>query len=626
MARALDEDGTIVGWAENAAGEKRAVLWRDGEIVDLNTLIRAGTNWILQEATDIGFDAAIVGWGTRGGVVHGFNLTPPMDVELSVSFHENEITTNHTNPHQAGARLLLGASVFNRGFFAATGVTIRDTITGPIEYVGWSGGDCVKDGQTLTCTVPPFEFFGRDIMIETRATGPGAITHSARIIASDHVDSNPANDSATETNTAVSLASMTLRETTVTGGLAVPSRVTVTSPAPPGNANVRLTSSRPDLAAIPSPFDVLPGDLVREFYVRTKPVASPVTVAIGATYGLRTVTIPLTIMPAGAAFPYGGAPHAVPGTIQAEDFDGGGQNVGYFDTGRNNDGDAYRNTDVDIQATSDAGGGFNVGWIAPSEWLQYTVDVATAGTYRLDLRVAANGAGGRLHLESNGVDKTGPMLVPNTGGWQTWTTISAPVSLAAGTQRLRFKVDAAGPTGIVGNVNFLRLTPIPPASEPTPFSGTPIALPGIVQAEDFDRGGADVAYRDTTSGNTGRQYRPAEAVDIEATTDTGGGYNVGWMAASEWLTYTVNVANAGSYRLELRVASHGVGGRVHVEFDGVDKTGPMIIPKTGAWQAWTTITAPITLAAGTQRLRVVVDAAGPTDVVGNLNFINIVDQ
>ena len=50
-------------------------------------------------------------------------------------------------------------------------------------------------------------------------------------------------------------------------------------------------------------------------------------------------------------------------------------------------------------------------------------------------------------------------------------------------------------------------------------------------------------------GNAGGAYRPTD-VDIETTADTGGGYNLGWVAAGEWLKYTVNVTAAGNYNLE----------------------------------------------------------------------------
>ena len=85
-------------------------------------------------------------------------------------------------------------------------------------------------------------------------------------------------------------------------------------------------------------------------------------------------------------------------------------------------GGQYRVSDVDIEATADTGGGFDVGWISAGEWLKYTVNVAVAGAYTIDVRVAANGAGGTFHIEANQIDVTGPLIIPNTGGWQTWRT------------------------------------------------------------------------------------------------------------------------------------------------------------------------------------------------------------
>jgi len=164
--------------------------------------------------------------------------------------------------------------------------------------------------------------------------------------------------------------------------------------------------------------------------------------------------------------------------------------------------------------------------------------------------------------------------------------------------------------------------PETPPSGSTPYGGTAAVLPGIVEAENFDLGAEGVAYHDVTAGNSGGRYRATD-VDIQLTGDRGGGFNVGWVKPGEWLAYSVTVASAGSYRLNLRVAAAGAGGQVHVEFDGVDKTGPLTIPNTGGWQNWTTISAPVTLAAGAQRMRVSIDAASPSGVVGNLNYVQV---
>jgi subtilisin family serine protease len=319
---------------------------------------------------------------------------------------------------------------------------------------------------------------------------------------------------------------------------------------------------------------------------------------------------------------YYGAPAGLPGTIQAEDFDRGPAGTSYSDTSPGNAGAAYRDTDVDVEPTSDSGGGYNVGWIDPGEWLNYSVSVSTAGTYDLEVRVASSGTGGWFHIEADGVDLTGPVSIPDTGGWQNWTTLRRPgVSFKAGAQVWRLIIDAAGPGGVVGNINYVSLRA--PAAVTSPYEGTPLALPGLIEAENFDLGPAGVAYADTSATNNGGVYRNT-GVDIEASQDRPGGYNIGWVMPGEWLTYTVQFGSAGAYDLEVRVASEGAGGTFHVEVDGVNVSGPLAIPDTGGWQSWVSITRTgIALPAGRQVWRLVMDTAGASGSVGNIEYLRI---
>ncbi len=149
-----------------------------------------------------------------------------------------------------------------------------------------------------------------------------------------------------------------------------------------------------------------------------------------------------------------------------------------------------------------------------------------------------------------------------------------------------------------------------------PYHGTPFALPARIEAEDYDDGGEGVAYHDQDASNNGGQYRAGEGVDLEACSDAGGGYDVGWTNAGEWLEYTIEVPAAGAYTLDTRVASESSGGAFRVEVNGVDKTGTLTVPVTGAWQNWTTVSTPVELAAGTQTLRVAIESAG-----FNLNYL-----
>ena len=116
-----------------------------------------------------------------------------------------------------------------------------------------------------------------------------------------------------------------------------------------------------------------------------------------------------------------------------------------------------------------------------------------------------------------------------------------------------------------------------------------------------------IAYNDANANNNGGAYRPAEGVDLERTTDAGSGFNVGWTVPGEWIEYAVDVT-AGTYDIEVRVASATVGGTLHIEFDGIDRTGPVTFAGTGGWQNWITVSAvDVTLGAGVQTMRLVID-------------------
>ena len=174
--------------------------------------------------------------------------------------------------------------------------------------------------------------------------------------------------------------------------------------------------------------------------------------------GLGTTCVFLAIATtAGASTPYSGVPMAIPGTIQNEDFDNGAEGDAYHDDSPGNAGGQYRSTDVDIEANS---AGYNIGWVSAGEWLRYTVTVIKQGKYRIDFRVASAGQGGTFHLEMNGVNVTGILTVPDTGGWQSWVTVSKTVTLAAGTQVARLVMDTRGVVA-VGNFDYMQFNDAP---------------------------------------------------------------------------------------------------------------------------------------------------------------------
>jgi Carbohydrate binding module (family 6)./Sialidase, N-terminal domain. len=149
----------------------------------------------------------------------------------------------------------------------------------------------------------------------------------------------------------------------------------------------------------------------------------------------------------------------------------------------------------------------------------------------------------------------------------------------------------------------------------------PQVIPGIIQAEDFDGGGRDVSYHDNDLSNNGGQYRTT-AVDLENCADAGGGYNVGWTDAGEWLKYTINAAVDGLYTLQVRTASSGNGGNFHIEIDGVNKTGTITNSDSGGWQTWRNLTKTIGITAGLHTMKLVLESTGANGTVGNYNYFS----
>jgi len=307
------------------------------------------------------------------------------------------------------------------------------------------------------------------------------------------------------------------------------------------------------------------------------------------------------------------AANTLPGTIEAEEYDAGGNGSGYYDTSGGNSGGAFRAGDVDIEWCAE--GTYDIGWTKAGEWLNYTVSVGAAGSYNLDLRVSST-RGGTIRVEFNGVDKTGSISVPVTGDWQSWQTVRKTVALAAGTQVMRV-VFETGST----NLNSISVAAGGGGGSGTaaPYGGSRWGIPGKVEAENYDTGGQGVAYYDATGGNSGGTYRSGD-VDIAQTPS--GGYTIGWTSAGEWLRYSVQVSADGPYTLVARVASAGSGGTFHVEFDGVDKTGPMRIPDTGGWQTYQDVAVTVSLAAGAQSMAIVFDSVSWTGAVGNISYLD----
>jgi len=241
--------------------------------------------------------------------------------------------------------------------------------------------------------------------------------------------------------------------------------------------------------------------------------------------------------------------------------------------------------------------------------------VANAGPDQVVTDVDGNGSETVALDGAGSYDPDGTIVsyVWKEGETQIATGVNPTVTFALGTHIVTLVVtDNRGATG----TDTVTITVNPPTQEP--YGGVPWPIPGRIQAEDYDLGGEGVAYHDTTPGNEGSAYR-TDDVDICATSDVGGGYLVKSIVAGEWLEYTVFVAATGPYDIKLRAATPNNGRYLHIEFDGVDVTGPIVLPNTGDWDVSATVVVPrVTLAAGLHIMRIVMDTGD-----FNLNWIEV---
>jgi RHS repeat-associated protein len=144
-----------------------------------------------------------------------------------------------------------------------------------------------------------------------------------------------------------------------------------------------------------------------------------------------------------------------------------------------------------------------------------------------------------------------------------------------------------------------------------------------VQAEDYDQGGSGVAYSDTTPGNAGGVYR-SDHVDIYALAGAGNGRVVTVVKAGEWLEYSLNATSGGTRDLLVRVAAVGTGGSFHLELDGVNVSGALAVPDTGAWESFQTVVKTnVNVSAGTHVLRLVLDSNGASGYVGDFDWLAV---
>ncbi len=196
-------------------------------------------------------------------------------------------------------------------------------------------------------------------------------------------------------------------------------------------------------------------------------------------------------------------------TLQAESYNGA------FDTTAGNTGNQFRTDNVDIEATSDTGGGFNIGWIANGEWLAHNnVTFPTSGAYTIAYRVAAPAAGGVISADLNGgAIPLGTTAVPATGGWQNWTTVQRTINVNAGTYNLGTFISNAG-----FNLNWISIAGAScGTTTPPPPSGWTLAWADEFNGTALDTSKWNIEVNGNGGGNNELQYYTARQENIRVT-------------------------------------------------------------------------------------------------------------
>ena len=114
---------------------------------------------------------------------------------------------------------------------------------------------------------------------------------------------------------------------------------------------------------------------------------------------------------------------------------------------------------IQVENTSDAEGGKNVGWIDSGDWLSYgntPINIPTTGIYEIEFRVASLTNGGNFNFEeAGGTPVHTSITFPATGGWQTWVSVKKRITLTAGTHKFGLKANSSG-----FNINWFKISKV----------------------------------------------------------------------------------------------------------------------------------------------------------------------
>ncbi len=317
--------------------------------------------------------------------------------------------------------------------------------------------------------------------------------------------------------------------------------------------------------------------------------------------------------------------------------------------------------DVAKEPCGDVGGGENVGYIDTGDWMDYTITVTAAGIYAVDYRV--NGWNGAAQIE---LMKDGNVLAVtgvNTGN--IWATVTSDTFyLTAGTYTIRLNISGGGfnlnwmEFNIAETVEKAAAPIITPATgtyeeaqqvsitsetegaviyyttdgtAPTEAAGTLYTEPFLVSAATTIKAiavktgmtNSDTVVSIITIGASepepvsvrieAEHYTAMSDVATEPCGDLGGGENVGYIDTGDWMDYTITVSAGGTYTADYRVNGWNEAAQIQLMKDGQI----LAVTNTFTGNVWNTVTSDaFYLTAGTYTIRLNISGGG-----FNLNWV-----
>ncbi|MCR5029280.1 MAG: carbohydrate-binding protein [Fibrobacter sp.] len=249
-------------------------------------------------------------------------------------------------------------------------------------------------------------------------------------------------------------------------------------------------------------------------------------------------------------------------------------------------------------------------------WLRISGVDFGSGASSFIVKAASVASGNQIEIHSGSVDGTlaGTCELPKTANWQTYAETECAVENLSGVVDYVFLVFKGTADSTMGILQWeFASKPLEPQ---TAYNNEAQTIPGKIEMENYDLGGANNAYRDSDSKNEGGVYRE-DGVDVVELDDSG--YAIGYTLVGEWAEYTVNVSKTANYLPKVHYATGLASSSIQLYLDGELLVDTLDLPQTAedSWSVYEDVSADsVALSAGEHVLKVLI-----TGSYVNLDYI-----